>query len=39
MLILSLQLRNDIELKVDYNKDDDFIGFYGHKGIRNIGFS
>jgi hypothetical protein len=28
----------DVELKVDYNKDDAFIGFYGHKGIRNIGF-
>ena len=28
----------DIELSIDYNKDDDFIGFYGHKGIRNIGF-
>ena len=28
----------DVELKVDYNKDDSFIGFYGHKGIRNIGF-
>ena len=28
----------DVELKVDYNKDDEFIGFYGHKGIRNIGF-
>jgi len=28
----------DVELKVDYNKDDNFIGFYGHKGIRNIGF-
>ena len=28
----------DVELKVDYNKDDDFIGFYGHKNIRNIGF-
>ncbi len=28
----------DVELKVDYNKDDDFIGFYSHKGIRNIGF-
>ena len=28
----------DVELKIDYNKDDGFIGFYGHKGIRNIGF-
>ena len=28
----------DVELKIDYNKDDSFIGFYGHKGIRNIGF-
>ena len=29
---------SDVELKIDYNKDDGFIGFYGHKGIRNIGF-
>jgi hypothetical protein len=28
----------DVELKIDYTKDDGFIGFYGHKGIRNIGF-
>ena len=28
----------DVELKIDYEKDDGFIGFYGHKGIRNIGF-
>ena len=28
----------DVEVKIDYNKDDSFIGFYGHKGIRNIGF-
>lgn len=28
----------DVEVKIDYEKDDGFIGFYGHKGIRNIGF-
>ena len=29
---------SDVELKIDYTKDDGFIGFYAHKGIRNIGF-
>ena len=28
----------DVELTIDYGKDDPTIGFYGHKGIRNIGF-
>tara|TARA_R110000868_G_scaffold343835_1_gene604790 strand:+ start:50 stop:616 length:567 start_codon:yes stop_codon:yes gene_type:complete len=28
----------DVELSIDYNKDDDFVGFYYHKNIRRIGF-
>ena len=28
----------DVELQIDYDKDDSFIGFYHHKGIRRIGF-
>ena len=28
----------DIEVSIDYNKDDSFVGFYHHKGLRQIGF-